>query len=57
MAMRKRKDAAAAQPKKTNARRGNTFEDFLKEENIYEEVVAQANKEIAASKSQIKTKA
>jgi hypothetical protein len=57
MPVKKRKDAAAAKPKKTNPRRGSRFDDFLKQEGIYKEVVALAKKEIAVAKSRIKTKA
>ena len=38
--------------KKVNSRRGSTLESFLKEEGIYREVVAQAEKEILAWKLQ-----
>ena len=38
--------------KKINPRRGSSFDDFLKKEGIYEEVVAQAEKEILAWKLQ-----
>jgi DNA-binding Xre family transcriptional regulator len=36
--------------KKPNPRNGSKFEDFLKEENIYEEVVSRAEKEVLAWK-------
>jgi antitoxin HicB len=38
--------------KKTNPRRGSSFESFLKQEGIHREVVAQAEKEILAWKLQ-----
>jgi antitoxin HicB len=38
--------------KKTNLRRGGSLNDFLEEEGIYGEVVAQAEKEILAWKLQ-----
>ena len=38
--------------KKSNPRRGSSFDDFLKEDGIYREVVAQAEKEILAWKLQ-----
>jgi antitoxin HicB len=38
--------------KKTNSRRGSSFESFLKEQGIHREVVAQAEKEILAWKLQ-----
>jgi DNA-binding Xre family transcriptional regulator len=38
--------------KKTNSRRGGSLDAFLKEEGIYREVVAQAEKEILAWKLQ-----
>ena len=38
--------------KKINSRRGSSFDDFLKKEGIYNEVVAQAEKEILAWKLQ-----
>jgi len=38
--------------KKTNPRRGSSFEDFLKAEGIHREVAAQAEKEILAWKLQ-----
>jgi DNA-binding Xre family transcriptional regulator len=38
--------------KKTNSRRGSSFDDFLKKEGIYHEVVAQAEKEVLAWKLQ-----
>jgi antitoxin HicB len=38
--------------KKTHSRRGQRFEDFLKEEGLYESVMAQAEKEILALKIQ-----
>jgi DNA-binding Xre family transcriptional regulator len=38
--------------KKINPRRGGSFDDFLKEEGIYDQVVAQAEKEILAWKLQ-----
>jgi len=38
--------------KKTNSRRGSSFSDFLKQEGLYDEVVAQAEKEILAWKLQ-----
>jgi antitoxin HicB len=38
--------------RKANPRRGSSFDDFLKEDAIYEEVVAQAEKEILAWKLQ-----
>ncbi len=38
--------------KKTNPRRGSSLKDFLKENGIYDEVVAQAEKEILAWKLQ-----
>jgi len=38
--------------KNTNPRRGGTLDAFLKEEDIYNEVVAQAEKEILAWKLQ-----
>jgi DNA-binding Xre family transcriptional regulator len=38
--------------KKINSRRGGSFEDFLKEEGTYSDVVAQAEKEILAWKLQ-----
>jgi hypothetical protein len=37
--------------KKENPHRGGRFVDFLKEEGIYEEVVARAEKELAQEKS------
>jgi DNA-binding Xre family transcriptional regulator len=36
--------------KRTNPHHGSRFEDFLKEEGIYDQVVAQAEKEILAWK-------
>src|SRR5471030_1303223 len=41
-----------ATAKKTNPRRGTTLDTFLKEEGIYRDVVAQAEKEILAWKLQ-----
>ena len=41
-----------ATTKKTNRRRGTTLDSFLKEEGIYHDVVAQAEKEILAWKLQ-----
>ena len=41
-----------ATAKKTNLRRGSSFDSFLKEEGIYGSVVAQAEKEILAWKLQ-----
>ena len=38
--------------KRTNPRRGSSFESFLKQEGIHREVVAQAEKEILAWKLQ-----
>jgi hypothetical protein len=38
--------------KRTNSRRGSSFDAFLEEEGIYDEVVAQAEKEILAWKLQ-----
>ena len=38
--------------KKNNSRRGSSFEDFLKEEGLHGQVVAQAEKEILAWKLQ-----
>ena len=38
--------------KKTNPRRGGSLDDFLKQEGIYTDVVAQAEKEILAWKLQ-----
>jgi antitoxin HicB len=38
--------------KKINSRRGGKLDDFLKEEGLYEQVVAQAEKEILAWKLQ-----
>lgn len=38
--------------RKINSRRGQRFEDFLKEEGLYEPVIAQAEKEILALKIQ-----
>ena len=38
--------------KKTNSRRGGSLDDFLKEEGIHRDVVAQAEKEILAWKLQ-----
>jgi uncharacterized protein YaaW (UPF0174 family) len=38
--------------KKTHSRRGQRFDDFLKEEGVYEKVIAQAEKEILALKIQ-----
>ena len=38
--------------KKSNPHRGGRFDDYLKEEGIYEQVVAQAEKEILAWKLQ-----
>ncbi len=43
--------------KKTNPRLGDSLEDWLKEEGIYEQVVAQAEKEILAWKLQSAMKA
>jgi len=39
-----------SKPKKSNPREGDRFDDYLKEEGIYEQVVAQAEKEILAWK-------
>ena len=39
-------------PKKTNSRRGGKFNDFLKQQGLYDKVVAQAEKEILAWKLQ-----
>ncbi len=41
-----------ATAKKTNPRRGSSFDSFLKEQGIYGNVVAQAEKEILAWKLQ-----
>ena len=38
--------------KKTNSRRGGSLDDFLREEGLHGEVVAQAEKEILAWKLQ-----
>ena len=38
--------------KKVNPRRGSSFDKFLKKQGIYEEVAAQAQKEILAWKLQ-----
>jgi len=38
--------------KKTNSRRGGKFNDFLKQQGLYDKVVAQAEKEILAWKLQ-----
>jgi transcriptional regulator with XRE-family HTH domain len=43
--------------KKHNPHRGGRFDDWLKEEGIYEQVVAQAEKEILAWKLQCAMKA
>ena len=43
--------------KKNNPHRGQRFDDWLKEEGLYEQVVAQAEKEILAWKLQTAMKA